>query len=41
MKRQHPINREKSDILPVSKDRQLAILELKNIEDRYIVQQLT
>lgn len=41
LKRQYPINGEKSDILAISEDRQLAIIELKNIEDRYIVQQLT
>ncbi len=41
LKRQNPVNREKSDILAVTPERQLAIIELKNIEDRYIVQQLT
>lgn len=44
LKRQHPINPingEKSDILAISEERQLTIIELKNIEDRYVVQQLT
>ncbi|MGD1713400.1 endonuclease NucS domain-containing protein [Dapis sp. BLCC M172] len=41
LKRQYPINAEKSDILAISEERQLAIIELKNIEDRYVVQQLT
>ncbi|MEB3342564.1 endonuclease NucS domain-containing protein [Okeania sp.] len=41
LKRQYPINREKSDILAISEERQLAIIELKNIEDSYVVQQLT
>ena len=41
LKRQYPINGEKSDILVTCEERQLAILELKNIEDRYVVQQLT
>ncbi|NES07786.1 MAG: hypothetical protein F6K22_36360, partial [Okeania sp. SIO2F4] len=30
-----------SDILAISEERQLAIIELKNLEDRYVVQQLT
>ncbi|MBD2092379.1 hypothetical protein H6F67_21245 [Microcoleus sp. FACHB-1515] len=39
--RQFFINSQVCDILAVSPQRQLTILELKNTEDRYIVQQLT
>ncbi len=41
LKRQHIVMGEWCDILGVSKVGQLTILELKNIEDRYVVQQLT
>ncbi len=41
LKRQYISRSEICDILAVRKDKQLAILELKNFEDRYIVQQLT
>ncbi|MBD1853926.1 recombinase RecB [Cyanobacteria bacterium FACHB-502] len=39
--RQLGINGEICDIVAVSSDRSLTILELKNTEDRYVVQQLT
>lgn len=39
--RQYAVNGEVSDILSVSEHRQLVIIELKNTEDRYVVQQLT
>jgi RecB family endonuclease NucS len=39
--RQHSSKGEYCDILAVNKTKQLTIIELKNIEDRYIVQQLT
>ncbi len=41
LKRQYIVNGEICDIVAVSADKQLTILELKNQEDRYIVQQLT
>ncbi|OZH51512.1 hypothetical protein AFK68_30540, partial [Hydrocoleum sp. CS-953] len=41
LKRQHIVMGEWCDILGISEVRQLTILELKNIEDRYVVQQLT
>ncbi len=41
LKRQHSSNGEICDILAVSQDRALSILELKNVEDRYLIQQLT
>jgi len=41
LKRQYYVSGEICDILAVSKTKQLAILELKNTEDRYIIQQLT
>ncbi|MGD1713401.1 hypothetical protein [Dapis sp. BLCC M172] len=41
LKRQHIVMGEWCDILAVSEVGQLAIIELKNIEDRYVVQQLT
>ncbi len=40
-KRQYSAKGEYCDILAISENRQLTILELKNTEDRYIVQQLT
>lgn len=39
--RQHFCNGEVCDILAVGEDRALVILELKNVEDRYLIQQLT
>jgi RecB family endonuclease NucS len=41
LKRQHPAKGEYCDILAVDNNKQLTIIELKNIEDRYLVQQLT
>lgn len=41
LKRQYPVLGEICDILAVNSDKQLVVLELKNAEDRYIVQQLT
>lgn len=41
LKRQFMVNREICDILAVNSAKQLFILELKNTEDRYVVQQLT
>jgi RecB family endonuclease NucS len=41
LKRQYIIRGEICDILAVTSQKQLVILELKNAEDRYIVQQLT
>lgn len=41
LSRQHRINNQICDILAVNKKKQLTILELKNTEDRYIIQQLT
>ena len=41
LKRQFIVNREICDVLGVSASKQLYILELKNTEDRYLVQQLT
>jgi RecB family endonuclease NucS len=41
LERQRPINGERCDIISVSRDNQLVILELKNSQDRGIVQQLT
>lgn len=40
-KQQHSCNGEISDILAIDNNQRLAIIELKNIEDRYIIQQLT
>lgn len=40
-KRQYTVNREICDILALGKSGELVILELKNSEDRYVVQQLT
>lgn len=39
--RQQWLNNQVCDILAVAPDRQLVIIELKNTEDRYVVQQLT
>jgi RecB family endonuclease NucS len=41
LKRQYSINNQFCDILALGKNKQLVVLELKNTEDRYIVQQLT
>ena len=41
LKRQYTANEQFCDILGASKQRQLALLELKNSEDRYVIQQLT
>ncbi|MBW4429844.1 MAG: DUF91 domain-containing protein [Nostoc desertorum CM1-VF14] len=41
LKRQYAVKGEICDILALNEIRQLVILELKNTEDRYIVQQLT
>jgi RecB family endonuclease NucS len=41
LRRQHYVSEQYCDILAASDDRQLIVLELKNKEDRYIVQQLT
>lgn len=41
LKRQYFVRSEVCDILAVDDNRQLVVLELKNTEDRYIVQQLT
>lgn len=41
LKRQHSCNSEICDILAVGSDRALTVMELKNAEDRYLVQQLT
>ncbi len=41
LKRQHPAKSEYCDILAVDNNKQLTIIELKNAEDRYLVQQLT
>lgn len=41
LKRQYIIRGEICDILAVTPQRQLTIIELKNAEDRYVVQQLT
>ena len=41
LKQQHVSNGEICDILAVGDDRGLVILELKNVEDRYLTQQLT
>lgn len=39
--RQYAVRGEICDILALTPERQLAVLELKNTEDRYIIQQLT
>jgi RecB family endonuclease NucS len=41
LKQQYICNGEISDILAIDEDRGLVILELKNVEDRYLIQQLT
>jgi RecB family endonuclease NucS len=41
LRRQYSVDGQFCDILAVTDDKQLVILELKNVEDRYIVQQLT
>lgn len=41
LKRQYTIRGEICDILAVTPQKQLVIIELKNAEDRYVVQQLT
>jgi RecB family endonuclease NucS len=41
LKRQYSINGERCDIIATSHEGQLVILELKNIQDRGVVQQLT
>lgn len=41
LKQQHIANGEICDILAVGSDRGLVVLELKNVEDRYLIQQLT
>ncbi len=41
LKRQYAVKGEICDILALNDTRQLVILELKNTEDRYVVQQLT
>jgi len=41
LKRQHPAKGEFCDILALDENKQLVIIELKNDEDRYIIQQLT
>jgi RecB family endonuclease NucS len=41
IKRQYTINEQRCDIIAVDEQRRLVVLELKNCEDRYIVQQLT
>ena len=39
--RQHYVNNQICDILAVAQNKQLAVIELKNTEYRYIIQQLT
>ena len=39
--RQYRVNGEICDLLAVDKNRALTIIELKNTEDRYVVQQIT
>ncbi|MBD2082084.1 endonuclease NucS domain-containing protein [Leptolyngbya sp. FACHB-17] len=41
LKRQHFVNEQFCDILALANNNQLVVLELKNNEDRYVVQQLT
>lgn len=41
LKRQYFVNGQYCDILALRENQQLVVLELKNVEDRYIVQQLT
>lgn len=41
LKRQYFVKGEVCDILALDENRRLVVLELKNVEDRYVVQQLT
>ncbi len=41
LQRQYVCNGEVGDILATAPDRSLVVLELKNVEDRYLIQQLT
>jgi hypothetical protein len=41
IERQYSISEQRSELIAVDDDRSLTVLELKNSEDRYIVQQLT
>jgi hypothetical protein len=41
LRRQYSVDGQFCDILAVSDDKQLVVIELKNVEDRYVVQQLT
>jgi RecB family endonuclease NucS len=41
IKRQFTVNEQRCDIIAVDENKQLVVVELKNGEDRYIVQQLT
>ena len=41
LKQQYSVKGERCDILAVDENQRLVVLELKNLEDRYIVQQLT
>jgi RecB family endonuclease NucS len=41
VKRQYCVAGQYCDILAITENKQLVVLELKNVEDRYIVQQLT
>lgn len=41
LNRQHQVNGQYCDILAFGKNKELVVIELKNSEDRYIVQQLT
>jgi len=41
LKRQFAVRGQFCDILAIAPDRQLVVIELKNVEDRYVVQQLT
>ncbi|MCL1475769.1 endonuclease NucS domain-containing protein [Argonema antarcticum] len=41
LKRQHTVKGQFCDILALGENKQLVVLELKNVEDRYVVQQLT
>ncbi|HEY9849362.1 MAG TPA: endonuclease NucS domain-containing protein [Leptolyngbyaceae cyanobacterium] len=41
LKRQYIIDEQRCDILALAESNQLVVVELKNVEDRYVVQQLT
>lgn len=41
LKRQYIIDEQRCDILALAENNQLVAIELKNVEDRYVVQQLT